>query len=276
MESNKVIPIWQPVGHSTHIIAKRISEYLDLPTSHTGTVDPMAEGVVIILSGEERNKKYEYAKWKKEYEFEIAFGINTDTYDGLGITNNLEIPKINSDKLFKEVEKISSEFIGKYVQKYPPYSAKSVGGKPLHWYARNEKLDEIDIPEKEGEIFNLEILGKKEMILEDLIDKIIFKINKVTGNLRQEEIKSNWQKILENNNFDQKISVVRFKVEMSKGLYVRALSQDIVKKLGEEGFVFALARTRNGVYTKQNSKKLEEIFGSKFRDDYDFVSRSMA
>lgn len=276
MESKKIIPIWQPVGYSTHIIAKKVSEYLNLPTSHTGTIDPMAEGVIIILFGEKRNKKYEYAKWKKEYKFEIAFGISTDSYDGLGLTNNLEISEINRDDLFKKVGNITNEFVGDYVQKYPPYSAKSVKGKPLHWYARNEKLSKIDIPEKEGKIYSLEVLEKREETLEDLINEILSKIEKVTGNLRQEEVKNNWKGVLENNNSNRKIPIVKFKVEMSKGLYVRSLSQDIARKLNREGFVFALVRTRNGVYTKQNSKKLEDIFGSRFRDEYDFVSRSMA
>lgn len=55
-------------------------------TAHTGTLDPMAEGVIIVLLGEERYKKYELAGLKKTYEFEISFGFETDTFDGLGLT----------------------------------------------------------------------------------------------------------------------------------------------------------------------------------------------
>lgn len=276
MDKSKIIPIWQPVGFSTHIIAKKVSQYYEQTTSHTGTVDPMAEGVVIVLVGDERNKKYEYAKWQKEYVFEVAFGIKTDSYDGLGLTEDTSIKRPDTKELLNKFEDIPEEFIGDYTQDYPPYSAKSVEGKPLHWYARKNKLDEVTIPQKSGEIYDLEVLEKREETLSEIVSNVLSKVEKVTGNLRQEKVKQNWQDILEANDSNQKIPIVKFRVVMSKGLYIRSLSQDIAEKLNANGFVYSLVRTRNGAYTKQNSKKLEEIFGSRFRDEYDFVSRSMA
>ena len=84
----KILPIWQPVGYSTHKIAKAVSNKYGVKTSHTGTLDPLAQGVIIVLLDDERLKKYEYAHWPKTYEFEIVFGISTDTYDGMGIVTN--------------------------------------------------------------------------------------------------------------------------------------------------------------------------------------------
>ena len=61
---------------------------------------------------------------------------------------------------------------------------------------------------------------------------------------------------------------------MSKGLYVRGLAVDIASALGSNGFVYSLVRTGNGDYTRENSKTLEDVFGSDFLDNYDFTSRS--
>ena len=58
--NNDILPFWQEIGTSTSIIAKRVSEKLGVPTSHTGTLDPLASGVVLILKGDEYYKKENY------------------------------------------------------------------------------------------------------------------------------------------------------------------------------------------------------------------------
>ena len=117
MEIPTILPIWQPVGYSTHIISAKAAEKFSVPTSHTGTLDPMAEGVAIVLLGEERHKKYEYAEWTKEYVFEIAFGLSTDTYDGLGLVTSFHETSVSQDAL----KNVLAKFKGKYVQDVPPW-----------------------------------------------------------------------------------------------------------------------------------------------------------
>src|SRR3989338_9649097 len=126
MDHPRILSIWQPIGYSTHIIASKAAEKSSCPTSHTGTVDPMAEGVIIVLLGEERHKKYEYAEWPKEYVFEITFGLCTDSYDGLGLVTSFHEGFIDEGS----VEKALENFKGGYVQDVPPFSSVKVGGKP--------------------------------------------------------------------------------------------------------------------------------------------------
>lgn len=226
-----ILPIWQPVGFSTHEIARKLAEKHGVKTSHTGVIDPMAEGVVIVLLGEERLKKYEYAKWKKAYEFEVVFGLKTDTYDGLGLVeicgDDVVIEK-------KSLEDVLTRFVGPYTQQYPAYSSKVVKGKPLHWYSRNEKLDEVDIPEKSGEIYSIELLDLNKIDLSDVVSDVISRVDLVEGDFRQEKIKGRWDSTLRDVG-DLSLSIAKVRVCMSKGMYVRGLAVDIASKLNTCG-----------------------------------------
>lgn len=269
MDLPRILPVWQPVGHSTHIIAAKVAEKYHVLTSHTGTLDPMAEGVIIVLLDEERYKKYEYAEWEKEYEFDIAFGITTDTYDGMGLVTSFYDVDVNEEC----IAEVMKEFVGEYVQDVPPYSSIKIDGKPLHWFARNKLLSGIDIPKRMGKVFDINLLKFYKIDFKDLVSDIEDRMNKVTGNFRQEKIKTRWHQLSETVDPKFQICVARVRVVLSKGLYVRSLSQDIAVKLNSSGFVFKLKRVRNGMYTRELCKSLPDLFGVNYHQHYDFVSR---
>lgn len=270
-ESKNVLPIWQPVGFSTHLISQRIGEHLGVKTSHTGTLDPMAEGVIIVLLGEERLKKKEYAKWKKGYEFEIAVGISTDTYDGMGLITDVDLnPNYLKDVSKEGFDKVTNSFVGNYIQKVPPYSTKKIQGKHLHQITRSNK--KISLPTKKGKIYKFDYLDSKIIKIKDLIQDIGHRILLVTGDFRQKEIIDNWRKTFKGRK-EESIKIVKLYVEISKGMYVRSLAVDFCKKISAIGFTYSIKRVKNGDYTQENSKKLEEIFGENYKNKIDFVSR---
>ena len=271
MDYPRILPIWQPIGYSTHIIASKVAEKYSTPTSHTGTVDPMAEGVIIVLLGEERHKKYEFAEWTKEYVFEVVFGASTDTYDGLGLLTSFHDGFVDEDS----VEKALESFKGDYVQDVPTYSSAKVNGKPLHWFARNAQLSGVEIPRRAGHVYEIELLDFYTKDFKHAVREIAEKINLVTGDLRQEKIKTRWAQLSETVDTGKTVQIAKIRVKMSKGLYVRSLSQDIAEKLKTSGFVFSLVRTRNGEYSQENSQTLEEIFGTDFSLNYDFNSHTV-
>ena len=255
---DNIIPIWQPIGKSTHIIAKQVSQKYNVMSSHTGTLDPMAEGVIIVLLGDDRNKKYEYAKFLKTYEFDIALGIKTDTYDGLGLVNAVDLPCPEFD--LTHVRKTLSSLVGSYSQQVPNYSAIKVKGKPMHWWARESRLSEVVVPTRSGEIVSLEVTDLKEVKLSTLIDKVLSKVKLVEGNFRQDLVTECWNDFMET--YDGiNVKVLKVRVQMTKGLYVRTLSQDISSMLNTIGFVSNLVRTKNGIYDFDNSGQLETIIG---------------
>ena len=267
MEAKDILPIWQPIGFSTHLITQRVGEKLGVKTSHTGTLDPMAEGVIIVLLGEERLKKEEYALWKKTYEFEIAFGYSTDTFDGMGLVEETSSRAVAA----KDFEEVLKDLVGEYVQEIPKFSTKKVGGKHLHEIAKSDSP--IEKIKKSGEIYELDLINFEEMTQNEMIQHTISKIEKVTGDFRQKEIISRWREIAKNHSPSKNTKIAKLWTTLSKGLYVRSLSQDICKKLNTVGFAFSITRTANGDYNKSNCKMLADIFGTNFESEYDFVSR---
>lgn len=260
MEAKDIIPLWQPIGFSTNLIAQRIAEKLGEKSSHTGTLDPMAEGVVIVLLGKERVKKKEFARWKKEYIFEITFGISTDTLDSMGLVVGFDFREISD----KEISKIGKNFLGLYKQKIPIYSTKKIKGKHLHEYARSGKT--IKRPVKKGEIFSLTLVKYSEISSEKHIKAQLDKINKVRGDFRQKEIANNWKNILKSGKLPKNLQTAQFKVETSGGIYVRSLAEDIANELQTYGFCSKIIRTKNGVYAEKDCSKLPQIFSKQELD----------
>src|SRR3989344_9328715 len=89
----------------------------------------------------------------KTYDFTVLFGITTDSYDLLGIPTLRQaspLCKTENEKL----KQYTSTLLGERVQEYPPFSSKTVDGKPLFYYARMGMLDEISLPSKKITIYS--------------------------------------------------------------------------------------------------------------------------
>ncbi|MDD2935042.1 MAG: hypothetical protein PHX25_01050 [Candidatus Pacebacteria bacterium] len=219
----------------------------DQKMTYAGRLDPMAEGVLLVLAGEECKNKEKYLGLDKEYEFEILWGFQTDTYDILGISqklfsNSQEYKNRYSDILenigmSEMIEKIK----GKFRQKYPPYSSMTVSGKQLFQWARESRLNEIDIPEQEVEIYRAEFLGNRKIEREELLKNILERIDKVNGDFRQEQIKNEWKNLLGNHletRFPSEFVVSKFRIKCSSGTYMRGIANDL------GGIAYSIKRTR--------------------------------
>ncbi len=136
--------------------------------AYAGRLDPMAQGKMLILAGEACKEREKYLSLDKEYLFEILLGFSSDSGDILGVAKKgEEVPFFNHREvgnLKERVEKVLNNMTGRRKMKYPVYSSKPVRGRPLFLWALEKKLDEIEIPEKEIEIYKIELLkikGKK-------------------------------------------------------------------------------------------------------------------
>ena len=120
---------------------------------HTGTLDPLATGVLVICVGAS-TKLVEYlTSTYKEYEAEIILGIKTDTGD---ITGNI-IKEENIKLTKEEIEKSLIEMTKEYEQEVPIYSAVKINGKKLYEYARNN--EEVELPKRKVDIKELELIS---------------------------------------------------------------------------------------------------------------------
>jgi tRNA pseudouridine(55) synthase len=234
----------------------------DVSMTYAGRLDPMAEGLLVVLSGDECKNKEKYLKLDKEYEFEVLFGLETDTLDILGkIVENEN--KFFSKKEFLSYVPVILKNIKKIKKlKYPLYSSKTVSGKPLFSYAREG--ENVDVPEKEIEIKNIIFLNSRVMTSEKILENINKRISKLseiktnkkknsfnTGDFRQKEILKIWEKFLSKN--QNKFLIAKFQVRCSSGTYVRVLAKEIGLLVGIPTIAFSIKRTKIGKWSKIES-----------------------
>ena len=120
---------------------------------HTGTLDPIAEGVLVCLIGKYTKLTDILINHDKEYIASFKLGILTDTLDITG--KILKEEKVNLTK--EEIQKTILSFKGTYNQEVPNYSAVKINGKKLYEYARNN--EEITLPKREVNIYDIELLN---------------------------------------------------------------------------------------------------------------------
>ena len=126
---------------------------------HTGTLDPIATGVLVSLFGKYTKLVDLLTSLDKEYIAEIKLGIKTDTGDITGSIIENKSFNITKDNIIKVFEK----FPQKYEQTVPKYSAVKINGKKLYEYARNNI--EIELPKREVSIFSLELIDYEKDII---------------------------------------------------------------------------------------------------------------
>ncbi len=228
------------------------SLWRQVPMTYAGRLDPMAEGQLIILIGDECKNKEKYLGLDKEYEVEIVFGIDTDTYDALGLATLQESAK-NIDKI--EFDKLDlQKYAGKFIQEYPAYSSKTFNGKQLHTLARAGKLPDgitEEMPTKEVEIYDIKKLDVYEASAKDLLVRITSMIDLVGSDFRQDQIKRRWNEVLcghgqASTQIPSHFTVLKCLIKCSSGTYMRSLANKIGHDLGVGGFAIAIKRTRIG------------------------------
>lgn len=186
---------------------------------HTGTLDPLAEGVLVVCVGKAtRLADYIQAQYKT-YQTEMILGFSSDSFD---ITGNMIYGKDSTSLSDEEIVNIILTFKGEQNQLPPIYSAKKVNGKRLYKYAIN---------------------NEQVVINESRINIIQINVNEISNDVFQ----------------NIKVKRVCFDVQCSKGTYIRSLCNDIGDKLGVGGVMSKLIRTRVGNFTLENSFTIEEL-----------------
>ena len=186
---------------------------------HTGTLDPIATGVLICCIGNDTKLVNYLTVKEKEYIATMKLGIKTDTLDVTG--KIIEEKKYDVDKV-KVINTLDS-FLGESIQEVPIYSAVKVNGKKLYEYARNN--EEVILPQRKIYISDIELL--------------------------------------ELNN-----DLIKFRVVVSKGTYIRSLINDIAIKLGTVASMQDLVRTKQGYFDIRDANEIKDILN----DNYQVIS----
>lgn len=125
---------------------------------HTGTLDPLATGVLIVCMNKALKVVDLITASDKEYIAKLVLGIDTDTLDITGNIINERKTNVNVDM----VKSVLNSFIGKSIQEVPKYSAVKVNGKKLYEYARNG-ID-VELPKREIQIFDIELISDIDIV----------------------------------------------------------------------------------------------------------------
>lgn len=208
---NGILVVNKPQDFTSRDVVNKVGGILKTKKiGHTGTLDPIATGVLVICIGNTTKLCEVLTSEYKEYIATIKLGIKTDTLDTTG--------EIIERKDFvvteTQIKEVLSSFLGQSTQITPIYSAVKVNGKKLYEYAR-EGI-EVELPTREINITNIELISFNN-------DEIVFKTT------------------------------------VSKGTYIRALIDDICKKLNTVGTMSSLIRTKQGNFIIEDSYTIEEI-----------------
>ena len=250
---DQIILIDKPAGISSFGVVAKIRNQLKvefghkIKVGHTGTLDPFATGLLILLSGKMTKKSNDFLKLDKVYEATLKLGYTSTTGDPEGeikeYIQSTESTKIeeHKDKIYdfvaegaKQCDKISdlshceaseiggfctlnniqstiNSFIGKIQQTPPKFSAIKIGGQRAYKLAR--KGEDFEIPPRQIEIYSIDILSY---------------------------------------NYPE----LKIRVHCSSGTYIRTLAEDIGKKLKTGAYLTALRRIKIGNYNIKDAKQL--------------------
>jgi tRNA pseudouridine55 synthase len=227
-----ILIIDKPEGITSHDVVARCRRILKTKRiGHTGTLDPFATGVMVVLVGKATRLAQFLDKDAKEYEALVRFGFETDTGDRTGEIKESSISNFEFRISNEAIEKVLQDFRGEILQTPPMYSAKKVDGKKLYELAR--KGIEIERQPVKIKIHELELIEPKT---------------------KNQTPKTEDQK--------PKTEDRTLRVACSAGTYIRVLAEDIGRKLQTGAHLAELRRTKAGRFGIERSvtlEKLEEI-----------------
>ena len=152
---NGILVVNKEKGYTSRDVVNLVSKKLGTKkVGHTGTLDPLATGVLVLCVGKSLKLVELLMNHDKEYIATIKLGIETDTLDITGtITKKAKVPSLNE----KHIRETLKKFIGKIDQEVPKYSAIKVHGKKLYEYARNGI--EVELPTREVQVYDVNLIS---------------------------------------------------------------------------------------------------------------------
>lgn len=238
-----IIPLFKPIGASSHQLAQKAGELYCEKATHTGTLDPIASGVLTVLTGKDRFFKEKYADVKKIYRCKVLLGFSTDTHDILGLIQDTQ--EVSDAGVAAWTEQIP-QLIGNHLQKMPHFSAKRHQGKSFFNFAKTGQSQDLPDIEVAITISAARMEGAEIFSSRQVLAFISRTISSVKGDFRQKGIASGWKKSLATHS---QALTLTLHITCTKRTYIRSLVRDLSSKTGLPGCVLSLERVANGDFT---------------------------
>lgn len=219
-----IINVNKEAGMTSFDVLRALKRILhEKKMGHAGTLDPMAEGVLLVCVGKATKLVESLMSEVKVYRAEMLLGVETDTEDSTGKLLSEEERRVTEEDVLFAFQSL----LGKREQIPPMYSAKKVDGKRLYSMAREGIV--IERKPSQIEIFSIELLS---MTAPESVAVLSCR---------------------------EKHQRITFRVKCSKGTYIRTLCTEIGEKLGTKACMSALLREEVGEFQLKESKRLSEI-----------------
>lgn len=251
VKMNQILNLYKPLGLTPFQLLKRLRlnqpDLQDTKITYVGRLDPLAHGVQIYCCQPTKKSVEPLKGLEKEYTFRFILGVETDSYDLMGIVSQVE----NQAKPIRIIYK------GSLSQPYPPFSAKMIKGKPLHYWAKHNLLSKIELPYHLIKIQEFELNQIESLNRDELIDLVHDNLGRVEGDFRQDTIVSIWNQTLKKLPTETFFSQYQGRVVCSSGTYIRQIVHEIGAAWGGGATVIDIERTRVGTYTIASSIKID-------------------
>ena len=212
-----IINVYKESNMTSHDVVNILTKHFHTKKiGHTGTLDPIATGVLICCLDSSTKLVNILQSITKEYIAEIKLGIKTDTGDITGNVIDTKTYNVNQELITSTL----NSFLGESIQEVPIYSAIKINGKKLYEYAR--KNEQVELPKRTINISQIELISYHD-------------------------------------------DLIKFKVTVSKGTYIRSLINDIANKLNTVGTMVSLCRTKQGIFDIKDSNSLNDILNDNYK-----------
>lgn len=217
---NDLVLVYKPRGMSSFDVIRQLRKKLNIrKMGHAGTLDPLAEGLLLIGINTGTKKLAEYVGLDKVYRVEVELGERTASGDKEGEV--LEERSVTLDQVNeKEVRSVLESLSGEIELPVPIYSAVKKGGSPL--YARARRGETVTPPMRVMTIYSLTLLS-------------------ITGAHAKERV------------------LLSVDMHVGSGVYVRSIAEEVGRRLGFPSTVSKLVRTHIGDFSLDDARSLDEL-----------------
>ncbi len=210
----------KPVGPTSHDVVARLRRVIgEKRIGHTGTLDPAASGVLVLVVGRATRLARFMVADEKEYDARIQLGVETDSYDAQGTVVGPPFTGMWPSEVM--VQETVERLVGTLPQVPPVYSAKKIGGRPSYELARKRSALVCDEDERRPAPVEVTLSAALVTAYGD--------------------------------------GIIDLRLTCSAGFYVRSLAHDLGERLGTGGHLAALRRTRSGSATLLDARPLAEL-----------------
>lgn len=214
---------------------------------HTGRLDPLAEGVLVVLVGEENRGVVQLRGEEKTYELDVLFGVCTDSFDSLGLVT----AAAPCEPSAPAIESALPRWTGTVSQRCAPFSQARVHGRSLISLGRAGIA--VERPARARVIASISLRERHIVTLSEVARQAVDRVSLVRGDFRQGDIARGWGALAGR---EDRLTLARLTVRCSAGTFMRSLAHDLGECLGAPAMAWSIRRTRVGRWSLEDARSL--------------------